>query len=60
MSKFVYEADDVELADCQCDLCVYRLEGRPGRCEKYPEKPREILNDEKKCPYMRTPDYIDL
>jgi hypothetical protein len=54
MSKFVYEANEVEFVDSQCDLCIYRLEGQPCSCKKYQEKPAEILKNEKKCPYVRT------
>jgi hypothetical protein len=60
MSKFVYEANEVEFVDSQCDLCIYRLEGQPCSCKKYQEKPAEILKNEKKCPYVRTSTYIDL
>lgn len=60
MEKFCYAAGEIEIAENQCELCMYRTEGCRESCEKYAEKPMDILLDERKCPYIRNAKLMDL
>ena len=60
MNKFWYAAGEIEIADSQCELCIYRLEGNQTACEKFQEKPTEIVHNEEKCPYVRNKNFVDL
>ena len=60
MDKFCYSAGELEFGSSQCDLCKYRFADRADACQKYEEKPKDIVEDERKCPYMRHEKFLDL
>ena len=60
MKRFCYSAGEIEFADTQCDLCIYQISGEEKSCQKFENKPNEILLNEKKCPYVRSAKYVDL
>lgn len=60
MDKFCYSAGELEFGATQCDLCIFQLDGSDETCQKFERKPKEILLDEKKCPYIRNAKFMDL
>lgn len=52
MSRFVYEEGEFELADLQCEMCAFWRAQTPRSCEKYSQKPPEILSNQEKCPFF--------
>lgn len=53
MSKFVYEANEIKIGKTQCNLCIHDLGDGKGGCAKYAEKPKEVLESQKKCPFLK-------
>lgn len=52
MNRFVYEEGDTELMDSQCELCIFRDPATPEKCAKYSQKPSEVLQNERRCPFF--------
>ena len=60
MDKFCYYAGEIEIADTQCGLCVFQIPGSTETCQKFECKPKEILSNERKCPYVRNAKLMEL
>ena len=58
MSSFEYEEGELELIDLQCELCAFWRQKTPRSCEKYPQKPLNILQNEERCPFFVWADPI--
>ena len=59
-NRFTYLQGEIAWGKSQCGLCVYRFADREESCEKYDSKPKQILMDEKKCPFIRLKGQIEL
>ncbi|MCR5048170.1 MAG: hypothetical protein K6A37_04325 [Saccharofermentans sp.] len=58
MSKFSYEKDELEIANCQCEWCVHYNSGtRSDVCPK--ELLDEIISNKVQCPKFEDPNAID-
>ena len=60
MDKFCHSAGEIEVAATQCDLCIFQINGSKEICQKFADKPKEILLNERKCPYVRNSKLMDL
>lgn len=60
MEKFCYSAGEIEIAATQCDLCIYQTGGNQDACQKFEEKPIEVLLNKRKCMYVRNAKFVDL
>ncbi len=60
MEKFVYGENELKIAKTQCGLCVYCNPEQENSCEKYVQKPAEVLEGKVKCPCLRTASILDL
>ena len=60
MEKFCYSAGEIEIAATQCDLCIYQIEDNRTACQKFVEKPEEVLQNKRKCVYVRNAKLLDL
>lgn len=59
MSKFCYEEGELEIADCQCDFCMFYNDGK--RNEICPTDILEkIESNEVLCPNMKGQSFFDL
>ena len=59
MGKFVYEKNEVKFAETQCGLCIFQKENCENACEKYLQKPIEILEGKIRCSYLKTTNLLD-
>lgn len=59
MEKFVYSANEIQIARTQCGLCIYRDEKCENSCQKYAQKPEEVLDGTIRCPYLKTTNLLD-
>ena len=55
MDTFVYEEGELLVSKTQCGLCMLYNPENPVSCEKYETKPEEIMNGERKCPFIVLP-----
>jgi len=60
MDKFVYSENEIQFAWVQCELCLFRDDESETSCQKYAQKPDEVLKGEIRCPYLRTTNILDL
>lgn len=60
MEKFCYSAGEIEIAATQCDLCIYQIDGNKDSCQKFVEKPKDVLQNKRKCEYVRNAKFVDL
>lgn len=52
-NRFIYEKDDIEIKNSQCDFCKYNNSNEKDVCIKYPNgKPEEIKQTKKRCEYL--------
>ncbi len=49
-SKFIYKENDIQIAHCQCEFCIYNRKETPMTCEQYETKPEEVIRNQKRCP----------
>ena len=59
MKKFVYSENEIKISKTQCGLCVFRDESCEDSCQKYSQKPTEVLQGKTKCPYLKTTNLLD-
>ena len=59
MEKFVYSENEIKIAKTQCGLCIFRNESCEESCQKYSQKPAEVLKGTSKCPYLKTTNLLD-
>ena len=58
MSKFCYEEGEIELVECQCELCVYYNDGaRSEVCPK--EQLDEIIHNTIFCPNLKEKTFFE-
>lgn len=51
--RFIYEKEDIEIKNSQCDFCKYNNVDNNRICEKYTNgKPQEVKNEIKRCEYL--------
>lgn len=60
MDKFCYSEGEIEIAATQCDLCIFQINGNKEICQKFGQKPKGILLNERKCPHIRNSKLMDL
>ena len=60
MEKFIYGENELKISKTQCGLCVYCDHQQETACEKYVQKPVEILEGKIKCPWLRIESILDL
>lgn len=52
-SRFIYEKEDIEIKNSQCDFYKYNNVDNNRICEKYISgKPQEVKNGIKRCEYL--------
>lgn len=59
MDKFVYSENEIKISKTQCGLCIFRDKDYEDSCEKYSQKPDEVLKGTTKCPYLKTTTLLD-
>lgn len=59
MEKYVYSKDEIKIAKTQCGLCIFRDKNREESCQKYSQKPTDVLDGISKCPYLKTTSILD-
>ena len=60
MDKFVYGENEIQFSKTQCGLCIYRDDSCETACQKYAQKPAEVLEGATRCPYLKVTDLFDL
>lgn len=60
MEKFVYSENEIKIAKTQCGLCIFRDDKDEASCQKYAQKPNEVLEGQIRCPYLRATNILDL
>lgn len=53
MCKFIYEDGDFEVAENQCEFCIFNNKQTPENCEKCEKKPTEIMQNKLRCPFAK-------
>ncbi len=48
MEKFIYENNDLEIADLQCHLCL-NFNIQTGKCKIFGDIPKNVQDSEKMC-----------
>lgn len=54
MEKFVYSENEIKISKTQCGLCIFRDDNCETACQKYLQKPTEVLEGKSRCPYLKT------
>lgn len=55
IDKFVYEENELKIANNQCDLCIHNNKILPNKCKEYPNgKPQEIISNNEFCNKIKT------
>lgn len=58
-NKFVYEENEIKIAQTQCELCKYNDISTPNKCKVYKNgKTQEIILNTKKCDYLTSQNNI--
>ena len=60
MEKFVYTENEIKISKTQCGLCIFRDDQQENSCQKYSQKPEEVLKGTSRCPYLKTTNLLDL
>ncbi len=58
MNKFLYSENEIEFSRTQCGLCIFRNPDSDTSCQKYEQKPDEVLKGQIKCPQLCTTDFF--
>ena len=53
-NKFVAQPGDLVFIKTQCDGCVFQNKADESKCEKYEQKPSNIIESKSKCDLYRT------
>lgn len=58
MEKFVYSENELKIAKTQCGLCIFRDNNSETSCQKYAQKPVDVLEGKIRCPYLKTTNIL--